>query len=209
MSKLEKIIKLVDLLSHRQWVTLETIMNTCEVPKRTAYRYLNTISESDIPVFYDRDRKAYSLSRSQTLFGQGFGLGDTLILVLALRLFAKHVNGAYKADVDGLLGQLLVRQGHPVEEVIAAFEERIQQEQSAADHSSLLTAMLLHAAIRCEKPIQLQVEKGKRGRREVEVERPRMRFRRDWQVVDAAKDGNGADASAASLADVTKVTISN
>ena len=205
MSKIEKIIKLINLLSHRRFVTMETIMSTCDIPQRTAYRYLNTISEANIPVYYDKERHAYALNRNRTWLTASLELGDAMLVALALRLLKKHVNAAYQDDIEQLISQLLVQQPCPAEDVMDTFQGTIRESGDTEDYSPLVTSMLLHAAILCERRVRLTTNNGVKESREIDVESPRLLFRRKWHVVDAADETNGIGTS---LSDVRKVSIS-
>jgi len=48
MAKVERIIKLLDLISRSSNLTIEEMSKACEVSQRTIYRYLNTLSSLDI-----------------------------------------------------------------------------------------------------------------------------------------------------------------
>ncbi len=204
MSKIENIIKLINLLTYRQEVTLETVMSTCNIPERTAYRYLNTISEANIPVYYDKERHAYRLNRTRSMLINNIDLGDALIISLALRLLATHVNEEYRDDINALVAQLLIRQPCPLEDVMETFESTIRQHKGETDYSELVSSMLLHAAILCSRQVMLTTGNGVPGeRREVRFDQPRLKFSRHWQVVEA-EQGDGAETS---LSSVRKVSI--
>ncbi|MBK7143327.1 MAG: hypothetical protein IPH75_14730 [bacterium] len=50
------------MFSHRRAVSLKMIRETCGIPRRTAFRYLNAISEANIPIYFDRERGGYCLA---------------------------------------------------------------------------------------------------------------------------------------------------
>jgi len=49
VSKVERIIKLLDLLGRRSEMTIREMSRACGVSTRTIYRYLNTLSSLDLP----------------------------------------------------------------------------------------------------------------------------------------------------------------
>lgn len=181
-------------------------MNTCDIPERTAYRYLNTISEANIPVYYDSDQHAYRINRKRSMLVNSVDLGDALVIALALRLLASRVNEAYRDEIEQLVAQVLVRQPCPLEDVMDTFESSLRAMDDEADCSELISTMLLHAAILCEKRVKLTTSSnGQSGAAfdEVEVTRPRLKFQRKWHVVD----GENAEAPVTSLTQVQKVSI--
>ena len=67
MGKLKRVLRLINLLTYRQQVTLDTIKKACDIPERTAYRYLRDISEANFPVFFDRETHSYRLDRHSSV----------------------------------------------------------------------------------------------------------------------------------------------
>jgi len=204
MSKIAKIIKLINLLSHRRYVTLEAIASTCDIPERTAYRYLNTISEANIPVFYDRERRAYRLNARRSMFINNIELGDALLISLALRFLAMHVDEEYGEEITELIDQIMIRQPGPLEDVMKTFEQSIAEQKRSDDYSDLISTIMLHAAIGCDRQVRLTGRRDDSGSRtEAEIEHPRLLFQRGWQIVEANDDGR----EAISLRDVARVSI--
>ncbi len=184
MGKLAKVIRLVNLLGHRRYVSLETIMNTCDVPKRTAYRYLNTISEAGIPVFYDRRAQGYCLTQPGYLRVDDFALSDTLILVVALKVLGRLVNGGYSDDVRRVLAKVIERQPFSIEDVLSAFEQRISEEPLEAPMDDLLSAALIQAAVLQNRRVRLVMEEHPNDRVGSDMDSPSLTFDGEWQVVE-------------------------
>ncbi len=204
MSKVDKIIRLIHLLTNRPSVTLDTIMAQCDIPERTAYRYLNTISEANIPVYYDKEVHAYRLNDKRAFGINNLPLGDAMTIALALRLLAARVNNEYGKEIETLVSQFLVRQYFALDEVMDTFDDAIQRLQPESDCSELLSAMLLHIAMRCEKQVLLTTGNGSpTTTKEVRVDQPRLKFKESWLVVESARLENDGT----SLSDVRKVSI--
>ena len=66
MTALEKLFLLVNMLYTRRSVSVGTIMHDCSVSRRTVFRYIRTLSEANVPVYYDKDVRGY---RSALLLG--------------------------------------------------------------------------------------------------------------------------------------------
>ena len=68
----------------------------------------------------------------------------------------------------------------------------------------MISSMLVHAAIRCDRKVRLMTNSQRPGDEELEIDRPRLLFRRDWHVVEARRSRD----QGTSLAEVRKVSIS-
>jgi predicted DNA-binding transcriptional regulator YafY len=64
MTKTERLLFIVNLFRVRTSISLEELAQECEVSKRTIYRDLISLSELNIPVYFDR---GYRLSRDASL----------------------------------------------------------------------------------------------------------------------------------------------
>jgi predicted DNA-binding transcriptional regulator YafY len=183
---------------------METIMSTCDIPERTAYRYLNTISEANIPIYYDRHQHAYALNRNRSSLATGLDLGDTLLVVLALRLLKRHLNTAYGDEIEKLTSDLLVRQPCSLDDVVDSFEENVRDSAGDPDYSELVSSLMLHTAMQCERQVRLTTTNGFPDNPDVDIQKPRLLFRHNWQIVDAADDNRDTGTY---LSDVRKVSI--
>ncbi len=206
VSKIEKVVRLINLLSHRRYTSMEKIKSICGIPERTAYRYLQSISSANIPVTFDREHQGYTLTNKQSWIRSGLSTGEAVIVGVALRLLSRHVNEDYRAEIEELILKVSVQQECAVEDVILAFEGDIQLSGGEkSDMSSLLTSILLHAAIQCDRRVRVTAKDEESGKEpEFDLMRPRLRFERTWQVVDAAED---SDSCRVPLDSVTKVLV--
>jgi predicted DNA-binding transcriptional regulator YafY len=205
MSKSRKILQIINLLNHRQTVTMDTIRRTCNIPERTAYRYLNTISEANVPVYYDHDTKSYTLSRSGALNIDDLSLGEAVMVTVALKLLQQQVNMEYREDIEKLVTKLLVRQRFPVEDMRDVIEHRFERETGSGDLSELVSSILIHAAMACQRQVRLHT-KGGNGTTAttLKVEKPTLVFKKHWHL----REGESLDSgSAAAVSDIRKVTI--
>jgi predicted DNA-binding transcriptional regulator YafY len=194
---------MINLLDHRRSVSLETIQKTCNIPERTAYRYLNTISEADIPIYFDVRDHAYRLTRQGVLEIDDLSLGEAVILVLALKLLADTLSEDYQSEVDKLLAKVLVRQRFPIEEILPVVEHGLDDQPSNLDLNELLSSLLVHAAISCKREVRLSTKGPEPSRSEVTIESPGWLFKDTWQLMEKGRSGKGETA----LAKVSKVKI--
>ena len=181
MNKACRLIQLINLLNTRHHVTLEGIRKACGIPERTAYRYLNTISEADVPVYFDKEAGAYRLnSRSGALIND-VSFSEAVLVLLALKCLRTVVNNHYGEDLDRLITKAVVRQEWEVESVLGPVVEKLTEPLKTIDVSEELTAALIHAAVCCGREVRVMTT-GER----VQIAKPGLLFKGDWQLVERA-----------------------
>ncbi|MCX6835559.1 MAG: hypothetical protein NTW07_10590 [candidate division Zixibacteria bacterium] len=183
MNKAGRIIQLINLLNTRHRVTLKGIEKTCRIPERTAYRYLNTISEADVPVYFDEDEGAYRLSSRPGVLINDVTFGEAVLVLLSLKCLRTLVNDHYSEDLDRLITKAVVRQEWEVESVLGPAAEKLTDPLKGIDLSEELTSALIHAAICCGRKVRVTAL-GKR----VKIAKPGLLFNGDWQLVERASD---------------------
>ncbi len=203
MNKTFRILQMINLLDHRRSVSLETIQKTCNIPERTVYRYLNTISEADIPIYYDAREHAYRLTRQGVLEVDDLSLGEAVIMVLALKLLSETLSEEYQAEVDKLLAKVLVRQRVPVEEILPVVEHGLEDQALDMDLTELLSSLLVHAAISCKREVKLSTAGREPVGSELTIENPGWLFKDTWHLMEKGRSGKGETA----LDKVSKVKI--
>jgi predicted DNA-binding transcriptional regulator YafY len=204
MSKIDRVIRLINLLIHRRCVTLETIQEVCGIPERTAYRYLNTISEANVPVYYDKKTRAYRLDRDRCIPISNLGIGDAVLVLVALLVLANKVNDHYRSDIQEIIKKLLGRNPFPMEDILKSFDNMIRSEDEARqDMSQLVSSVLIQAGVLSESEIQLVVDQDDEMPAIMRVEKPYLRFRKGWELVEKIETGG----EGLSMASVKKVSI--
>jgi len=190
MGKLKRVLRLINLLTHRQYVTLDTIKNACGIPERTAYRYLRDISEANFPVYFDRQAHAYRLDQPSGSRTDEFSTEETILILVALKKLARSLNEDYRHEAEALLNKLVVRQYLPLEEVVDAYRHQLDDLPDGEDYSQLISSMLISAAIRCNKKISITVNSSNLSERDIRIENPALHFKKNWQLVNARCPGS-------------------
>lgn len=203
MGKLKRVLRLINLLTHRQYVTLDTIKNACGIPERTAYRYLRDISEANFPVYFDRHNHAYRLDQPSGAKTDEFNAEETILMLVALKKLIRSLNDDYVHEAEALLKKLVVRQSLPLEEVIDAYRHQLDNLPDAEDYSQLISSMLISAAIRCNKKITITVNSSDAPERDIRIENPALHFKKNWQLVNARCPGS----EQADIPQIRKVSI--
>ncbi|MBD3257891.1 hypothetical protein GF377_05615 [candidate division GN15 bacterium] len=203
MNKTFRLLQLINLLAHRRTVTLEMIKQTCDIPERTAYRYLNAISEVDIPVYFDKDLRAYCLTDASGTGVEDLSTGDAVLVVAALKLLKRFVNEEYQKDIDKLLTKLLVRQDNPVEEALPIVDDHLEEIDASDSLSELLSSALIHTAITANRKVRVDTRKGDDKDRSLTISSPALFFKNGWQL----HERQTADGLAAPVGQIRKVKI--
>lgn len=203
MGKLTKVLLLINLLNHRHHVTLETITKTLKIPDRTAYRYLNEISEANIPVYFDKELRAYRLTQRGGKGVDGLLVEEALLLVVALKALAGQLNSEYRNEIGKLVEKLMGHQVFPVEEILHTFEHQIESMSDVEDCSDLMSRILINAAIVCKRKVRLVTEDSDANLTHVDVENPSLWFNKNWQLVGSAN----SNSTRATISEIKKVSV--
>ena len=203
MRRLNKIVALISLLSNRHHVSMETITSVCGISERSAYRYLNFISEANFPVFYDKKLGAYRLAEQNTKLYNRPSIEDIILTVIGLKMLSQKLNNHYRADVDELIRRLVAEKSFPLEEVIQSFNNQLEKADRLEDCTELVSSMLLNAAITGKRKIRILIENSATGEKAVDLNLPSLTFRKVWRLVNAQEIGSDET----SLSEVTKVSI--
>ena len=184
MGKIKKIVRLLTLLNSRRHVTMKMINEVCDVPERTAYRYLNTISEAHVPVYWDKHASAYRLSRQQHLTLDSLSFGEAAILLIALKLLSANVNDAYHETIDNIISKIVVRQDFPAEEILVVVDQESRYPSEQIDLSSFVSSVLVNCAISAEREIRLVSKATDQKVQENVIKNPRLLFRERWHLAE-------------------------
>ncbi len=192
MSKVEKIVLLINLLHHRQYIPLETIKKVCKISTRTVYRYLNTISSADIPVRYDDAVGGYYIDYRDSFGISDLRVSDAVLLSLALHMLLQRLDDRYLEDVEQLARKIFCRLTFPLEELWESFRTRIEQGFQSQTTSDLITSLLIQASVLHGGKLRLTLLDGETGNNAIEIANPSLRFKREWWLGDSMSDDHEA-----------------
>ena len=203
MSKLRRALSLINLLQHRSVVTIEMIGEVCGIPRRSAFRFLNELSEANIPLYYDSKCRGYRLNTNTKLSLDNLDLGDSIMIVLALELLSQELNDPYREEILHLIRKVCVRQSCALESIVELLQPYVDSCQTSRDHSEYLSFLFAAAGAQFKKKLRITRSGDKPGDGIQEIRDPSLRFDRDWYLVDT-KESN---TSGTYLSHVHKVTI--
>ena len=203
MSKTFRIIQLINLLNTRRSVTVKTIKEACHIPERTAYRYLNTISEANIPIYFDKNAQAYRLNTDTNLAIDDISFGESVLVLIALKVLTSLVSEHYQRDIDSLIIKLIVRQDSEVEAILGPATDRLTSHLNRIDLSEHVSSTLIHAAVCCGRKVRLTRSDDPEAVQKVGISTPSLRFRDAWRLTEK----NLVDLSESTIDDIKKVEV--
>lgn len=184
---LTRALLLANLLYSRRAVSLKTIMETCGLPERSAYRYINRLSEANIPVYYDRDARLYRIAPEGGFHPCLFDDQETFVILLAVRVLRAAAGERYGGTLAEIERKIICCAQQPLEELLPVVETRLCGIGLETDLSDFITASLISAAIELRCCFEVECG-GSQGRRSIKFERPSLVFDKDWRLEDGGGD---------------------
>ncbi len=186
MSKLNKLIQILNLLYHRRSVTIERIKEFCGVSERTAYRYIRAISEANIPVYFDADELGYRVNRSRVIDFGGWLPSEVALVIAALQRLANDLGDDYREDINTLLKRIVSQQSLPFERFWQSWRESLENSGNSEDLQRVLTSTLISFAVNENREVDLRVSSGDgTGEEKVAIKEPVLQFKGSWVLSDA------------------------
>lgn len=205
MKKLDKILMMLNLFYTRKLVPMDTIQRVCGIPERTAYRYINTLSEADIPIYYDRDSRAYRLNRDECVEVGNLDINEQVLLVLALRIVSNTLPDAYRSDVDRLSRKMFSRLSLPMEEVWHALGRTLREtDLNQPQMGRMVTTAMVLAAMLANRRLRMVRRDDAESNSPCEIEEPSIVFGNSWCLVDRSRDGHQTPTA---FEDIKRITI--
>lgn len=186
MSKLHKLIQILNLLYHRRSVTIEKIREFCRVSERTAYRYIRALSEANVPVFYDSKRSGYRINESRTIDFGGWIPSEVALIVASLQYLADNLDDDYRKDIENLLKRIVTQQSLPFERFWQAWKESLESSKDPNELQRILTSTLINFAVNQNREVNLKLSDHE-DNGQLTIKEPVLRFSGNWVVSDAQR----------------------
>ena len=190
MSKIPKIVRLINLMHHRQYVTLKDIVRVCEVSKRSAYRYINTISDANIPVTFDKSVGGYRIDHLDSFSVQDLSTNDAVLILVALDTLAQRLGDTYVEEADNLIKKLLARLPPGTGEVWSSFRHEAGSSDNSRTIAEHIKSILIHISISNSRKLKVLMAGGNTTDKAVEVADPVLRFRQEWLLEGSSATGH-------------------
>jgi predicted DNA-binding transcriptional regulator YafY len=185
MNRIGKLIQIVNLLHNRRYVTSQQIQKLCNVSKRTVYRYLNAISEANIPIRFSQQAGGYVIDQRDSLLLNDLGPEDAVLLLLALKALKQKLQGPYCERIQSLVKKIFVRSSFPIERVWDIVDSRDLNTLSKKELSQFVSSQLVYTSILTNRQLKLLVLNEPHGERTIRISRPVLHFNHHWVVRDS------------------------
>ncbi len=183
MSALKQLIVIVNLIYNRRSVSLKSIIDKCEISRRTAYRYIDKISRAGIPLYFDKNQGGYTLCKRANLPLNQLDINETIIMIVALVHLLKSVDGYYKEPIENLINKIESTGQVFIEDIVRLVKSNWSPNIDKEQLAKLITSSSLQAAIRLRTKANITLkEKDKQS--EIFVENPKLKFDQTWRVAE-------------------------
>ena len=187
-SRFERLLLMVSLLNHRNYVTIDSIVDLCGVSKRTVFRDIQIISSANIPVYFDKNVKGYRLTRRDTSWPVSPRVDEIVLMVVALKLLSHCVNQSYRESIDLLLKKIISMQDFELEKYIKEYDFDKVASGSNSDLSSGLTSITVCLAISMSKSLKLILQSERTEANKMIIDDPRLCFSGAWKLSEKKSD---------------------
>lgn len=190
MAKIDSILSLINLLSNREHVSLKNIMSSLGISRRTAFRYLNTISEANFPLLHDRSKGGYQITSVRKNYVPPLDLTDSILIMASLMVMKKRLGGEYARMISIIESRFLSCLSVPLEEVLTTYKHEFQVDDDHENTSKLITSLLIEVAITYGKGIKMLRTTEPAAMSESVVENPSLWFKGEWRIADRESDSD-------------------
>lgn len=192
MSKIGRIIQLLNLLYHRQSVTIDKIKEQCGISERTVYRYMRSISEANVPVYFDKGYGGFRINKSIGPDIGGWIPSEVALIIAALQYFANELDNGYRGELETLIERIISQQNLPFEQFWQSWKQSLSLSQKDLESlRTLLTSTLISFAVDHSRKVCLNVsEIGNQEPHSFTISDPVLRFKGEWIVSENKESGN-------------------
>lgn len=181
MGNISKIIRLLKLFYTRKRVTIDEIITLCDINRRTAFRYLNEMSEANIPLYYDKDIMGYKIQDFDSKFNTKMSLSDVALIVFSLKNVSTEINHDYETDFEKALKELLITNTNSefnIDKILNIYDS---DQVDSQETSVKLTNFLVNLAINYNRSLKLYVG----HERFIKIHEPRLIFKKEWNITES------------------------
>jgi hypothetical protein len=167
---------------------MKAIMEMCEIPRRTAFRYLNDLSEANVPVYFDETIRAYRLVSRHRLVQSELSVGEVALILIALRRLGASLTDMYLQTLREIEGKLVISHESMTGAVTDALTSIPSTVGSGDSTVEDITSAMIHLGIALAPKTRLAIMGPDQSRLRT-VESPSIRFDRDWFLVGKVHHG--------------------
>ena len=181
MTSIQRVILLINLLYNRQKLSVDEISKELGVDKRTVYRYINKLSEANVPVYYDRNIRGYTLSSRNSAEIGALSDREVVLLLLALKIISHKVNNRDKTLIGSLQRRLDSLQSSSHYEYVNKPSDAFMSNLRNNELSDLVTFLVIQSVIGFKNDILVFVEHSD-GNYKLNMTKPSLTFDGTWKL---------------------------
>ncbi len=176
----------INLLNTREFITRKEVADICGIGTRSFYRYINLLSEINVPIFFDRTVKGYRLSTQISKQHQPETINEIIIQLISLIKYSKTIeNIHFKVETDFLVKKIISLSTFSIDEVLNAYINQFSPNSYKTNEEDILKSILIDIAIANSFAIFVTYQKiDSEVENTIKVENPRLEYKEDWQLSD-------------------------
>lgn len=186
MSGIANALTIINLLYNRRRVTIDEFIEVLGVSKRTIYRYLNKISEANIPVYFDRYLDGYTVLNREYKGFLNLHNTDYILLVIALKLLEKQMPRFFKDSMRETMKRLHINSPFPLSKM-KDIERIIDIDGDQIDVKDVID-FFIQAALILNRGIVIH-KKSDDASNPVILNSPKLEFDNEWRLYDTDPQG--------------------
>jgi predicted DNA-binding transcriptional regulator YafY len=204
-NRLVKALRILDLLKHRRSVPREALERETDATERTVYRILRSMSEADIPVYYDRDTQGYRLNFQPSPMSLELSLQELALAVFALDLLSEVVGSGYQEVLAEARDRLVRCHPYDLDDTFLG-HELAPAVDGLGSIDAALNSALVSAAMEAHRSVEVDVDGDDGVPRRVVIAEPSLVYKSpDWLIVDKAGSESFAMSSVGAVRITSKV----
>lgn len=201
MSKLDKLLLLLNLLHNRPYVTIEKIAAECGVGVRTAYRYINSLSSARFPVDYDRNVRGYYLVDRVSLIST-LTADEAAIILFGVVMLEHSLLPEGLASARRVRTKLEEKLSSRAQEILAAGSNLLSMANTPEYLRDYLLMSLVNHARANGLNLTVQYQSDDKETNLVQIGKPTILFDREWMICGQRSDFDGVPVPFRKVVDV-------
>ena len=183
LKNVKKIILLEKLLHNREFVTKKLASKLCGIKGRSFYRYINALSEINIPIYYDKSVHGYRLSNKHLNNINFYTINELVTILLGLNNLHNSVNKDIKTEIEQLSRKIISNSKFNIEDSIEPLNKINNKENHSDKNTDVLIFLLIDIAIKNNYTLKVQYHKQDNSLITT-IEQPLLEFNKNWWLKD-------------------------
>lgn len=184
VTKLTNLLRIVSLLQNRSSLSVETTRKECGISSRTVYRYIDQISSSGFPVWYDPDLGGYRMHSSKNVLAS-LSATEAAILLIGLLFVEESLADEMIETVNLLREKLESKLSIDKQELLASCFINLVPSHIPEGLKKRILIALARLAQSFDRVIEVIYIDEEQKRQTRVLRSPRLAFDRGWKLTAA------------------------